>query len=66
MPSGLNATAIAAGEVRTCAVRSDGSVVCWGSNSLGQLGIGSTTNVGDSPGYVLTAVNLGSGAGDEV
>jgi alpha-tubulin suppressor-like RCC1 family protein len=59
---GSSAIAIAAGNGHTCALRSNGSVVCWGYNIFGQLGTGSTANVGGSPGYSLTAVNLGSGA----
>lgn len=38
------ATAIAAGDDHACALRTDGSVVCWGRNSAGQLGDGTTTN----------------------
>jgi alpha-tubulin suppressor-like RCC1 family protein len=34
------AVEIAAGEEHTCAVRDDGSVVCWGINDQGELGIG--------------------------
>src|SRR5262245_43967966 len=36
--------AIAAGEAHNCVLLSDKSVWCWGSNSNGQLGIGSTSN----------------------
>jgi hypothetical protein len=54
--------AIVAGSSHTCALRNDGSVVCWGNNGFGQLGTGSTANVGGTPGYSLTAVSLGSGA----
>lgn len=33
-------TALASGHLSTCALRDDGSVVCWGRNQYGQLGTG--------------------------
>ncbi|MGI8413381.1 MAG: hypothetical protein ACR2LV_08555 [Solirubrobacteraceae bacterium] len=61
---GRTATAISAGFAHTCAVLDDGSVRCWGDGADGQLGYGSTNNVGDTP--VATParvgpVNLGRG-----
>lgn len=36
--------AIAAGSYHTCALTNTGSLLCWGYNNLGQLGINSTTD----------------------
>lgn len=40
-------SALAAGAQHVCALFADGSVRCWGSNSDGQLGLGSTETIGD-------------------
>jgi alpha-tubulin suppressor-like RCC1 family protein len=62
--SGRTAKAIAAGGFHTCALLDDSSVKCWGANAVGQLGLGDTTNRGDSSGDYgmasLTAVDVGS------
>ncbi|MEZ4443434.1 MAG: hypothetical protein R3B72_30465 [Polyangiaceae bacterium] len=43
--SGLGpAKAIAAGKKHACAVGTDNSIRCWGSNANGQLGNGNTAN----------------------
>jgi alpha-tubulin suppressor-like RCC1 family protein len=60
--AGRTATAISAGIFHTCVVRDDASVVCWGYNAGGQLGVGDTANRGDNPGELpAPAVPLGAG-----
>ncbi len=39
--AGVSATAIALGYRHTCVIEASGGVKCWGSNTFGQLGIGS-------------------------
>ena len=42
---GLTFVTISAGINHTCAVANTGEVYCWGSNTAGELGDGSTTDV---------------------
>jgi alpha-tubulin suppressor-like RCC1 family protein len=44
VPGITNATAIVAGGLHTCALLGDGSVRCWGANTRGQLGDGTSTD----------------------
>jgi alpha-tubulin suppressor-like RCC1 family protein len=59
------ASEVRAGAGHNCVLKQSGVIVCWGLNSDGQLGIGSTMTVGTSPsqmGDALAEVDLGSGA----
>jgi hypothetical protein len=47
--------AISAGRSHTCALRSDGTVVCWGNDSVGQLGNGTSNELTNDP---VTVSNL--------
>jgi alpha-tubulin suppressor-like RCC1 family protein len=61
---GRTAKAIAAMGDRTCALLDNNAVKCWGSNGLGQLGLGDAVNRGDDPdemGANLPPVDLGGG-----
>jgi len=40
------------GSTHGCALGDEGEVRCWGTNSYGQLGLGSTITIGDDPGEV--------------
>ncbi|MCB9373452.1 MAG: hypothetical protein H6518_11855 [Microthrixaceae bacterium] len=56
--------ALTNGAYHTCAILGDGTVKCWGSNGLGQLGLGDTADRGDEPGEMgssLSSVDLGTG-----
>ena len=46
--TGRTANAIATGNHHNCAILDNSSVKCWGLNNRGQLGINSTTNMGNS------------------
>lgn len=58
MPPGLTFTGIAAGQVHSCALGSDGQAYCWGEDQYAQLGNGPTTTANQlSP----SAVEMPSG-----
>ena len=62
--SGVTARDIHVGAYHTCVLTNSGSVKCWGKNDLGQLGIGSTTNIGDGAGEMgssLASISLPTG-----
>ena len=65
MDVGHNASSLALGGASVCVIRDDGRVVCWGSNSNGQLGIGkNTTTIGAVAGQTgnnLQEVSVGTG-----
>jgi alpha-tubulin suppressor-like RCC1 family protein len=59
--TGTDWTAVSAGFYHTCALKTDGTLWCWGDNTSGQLGLGtaSTTpgqvTAGTAPWTVVTA-----------
>ena len=64
LAQGRTAVHIDAGSAHTCVVFDNGSVQCWGSNTKGQLGLGTSSNMGDNTGEMgshLPFVDLGTG-----
>lgn len=62
--TGRTATGVVAAGSHTCATLDNGTMKCWGLNTNGQLGQGSTTTLGDGPnemGDNLAAISLGTG-----
>ena len=62
--TGRTAQSLTAGSFHTCAILDNGRVKCWGSNNIGQLGLGDTLNRGTSPAHMgdaLPYVDLGTG-----
>ena len=71
--AGYTATAISSGDYHSCAIRQDGSVLCWGYGADGRLGHGNIANVGATqtpasagpvdlgPGRSATAISAGDG-----
>jgi alpha-tubulin suppressor-like RCC1 family protein len=58
---GRSARAITAGSQHTCAILDDGSVRCWGDGQAGQLGMGSTQDIGDGEAPAAFPVPIGAG-----
>ena len=62
--TGRTATAIASMRNHTCAILDNASVKCWGENGQGQLGIGTTADMGNQSGEMgdnLPSIDLGTG-----
>jgi alpha-tubulin suppressor-like RCC1 family protein len=47
--SGMHPVAMSCGFEHVCALMNNTNLRCWGRNSAGQLGINSTTTIGDAP-----------------
>ena len=54
LPADTTVTSMALGWDHTCVLYSTGDVACWGNNADGQLGLGSTTTVGDGAGEMAS------------
>ncbi len=52
--TGSNWSSVNTGDAHTCAVRTDGTLWCWGFNRLAQLGIGSSDWYRTAPAQVGT------------
>ena len=56
------AVSVVSGQYFSCALFSNGDVKCWGDSSTGQSGQGSTADIGDAAGEMvsLSALNFGN------
>ena len=54
----LPVSQVSAGGAHSCALFSDGSVVCWGYGAYGQLGQGSTNDIGNVTGSVTSTIAI--------
>ena len=52
------AVAISVGHTHSCAILNDGKAKCWGGNEYGQLGQGSTDDLGDAYGEMAGLPNI--------
>ncbi|MGY8670817.1 MAG: RCC1 domain-containing protein, partial [Candidatus Poseidoniales archaeon] len=57
LPSGRTALAIESGDYHTCAILDDYSVKCWGQNTNGQIGDGTTDDRSSPASVILSGVN---------
>ena len=55
------AAKISSGYAHTCALKVNGTVVCWGHNAFGQLGVGDTDDRRDERGEAFAIPDLGTG-----
>ncbi len=62
--AGATPSVVRSGNLHTCAILGAGELRCWGYNSKGQLGLGTTDSRGDAPGEMaaLGTVPLGGSA----
>ena len=56
-------SAVSAGGFHTCAIKTDGSLWCWGENAYGQLGNGTDSSQSYSPVRVIFRVQSGNTVG---
>jgi alpha-tubulin suppressor-like RCC1 family protein len=64
LSSARSQATLATGRTHACAVRSDGQVMCWGANDLGQLGDGTTLDRAVATPVALAQRAVSVAAGD--